>query len=71
VAFSGPLAGQTHGSAATDAGMLQLGIEFVSSVRKRIGIKEGLESIAKILALLGVFNYNCRFAFSEERVWIF
>jgi hypothetical protein len=30
--------GQTRGSAPTDAGILQLEIEFVSSVRKRIGI---------------------------------
>ena len=31
--------GQTHGSAPTDAGILKLEIEFVSSVRKRIGIR--------------------------------
>ena len=37
-----PWNGQTHGSAPTDAGILQLEIEFVSSVRKRIGIKGGL-----------------------------
>ena len=33
--------GQTHGSAPTDAGILQLEIEFVSSVRKRIGSAPG------------------------------
>jgi hypothetical protein len=30
--------GQTRGSVPTDAGILQLEIEFVSSVRKRIGV---------------------------------
>jgi hypothetical protein len=37
-----PGSGQTRGSAPTDAGILQLEIEFVSSVRKRIGMTDSL-----------------------------
>jgi hypothetical protein len=39
--------GQTRGSAPTDAGILQLEIEFVSSVRKRIGLKTCWDTASK------------------------
>ncbi len=67
--------GQTRGSAPTDAGILQLEIEFVSSVRKRIGMRREIASPVfqrgrnDKSRIIGLYKANSRQSFLDSTIY--